>query len=171
MRLSPDRRRWLYTIAVPLAGTGCVWAVAHYAFGDTPAAARAVEVWSMKLHGGLAMAALVVVGMLLPVHVQPGLRAGEQVRSGIAMLALVALLVLTGYGLYYLGDELWREAARFAHLALGVAAAVWLPRHRRGRSVKLWRPVLGPKSAVPPAKGRNRRALGRRRGSQAGPQT
>jgi 4-amino-4-deoxy-L-arabinose transferase-like glycosyltransferase len=87
----------------------------------------------MKLHGGLAMAALVMLGVLLPVHVQPGLRREAHRASGLAMLALVALLALTGYGLYYPGDEVWREGTSVTHLAIGVAAALWLVRHRRGQ--------------------------------------
>lgn len=136
MTLSAERQRWLHAIGVALLATGSVWAVAHYGVDGADAHVREVEVWSMKLHGAAAMGALVVAGTLVPVHLQPALRRRRRLASGLAMAALLVMLGITGYGLYYLGDEDWRRWTSGLHLALGVAACAWFLRHRRGDAIR-----------------------------------
>jgi choline-glycine betaine transporter len=50
-------------------------------------------------------------------------------RSGLSILGMVALLIATGYGLYYVGDEQARPWISCVHWLIGLAAAGMAPLH------------------------------------------
>ncbi|TWB60586.1 hypothetical protein [Nitrospirillum viridazoti] len=123
--LSRGHRRWLHRAMLAVALTGLVWMVLHYGhglIGMDGRAARSVEAWCMKLHGAAVMAALVAFGSVLPHHVRLAWRARRHRLSGGGLIAAVLTLVLTGYGLYYLGDEDWHDYASWGHQVLAAAA-------------------------------------------------
>ncbi len=82
----------------------------------------------MKIHGGAAMAAMIVLGALVP-HVRRGWTAKRNRLSGAVLLAVNAFLILTGYGLYYAGGEALREWISRWHTWIGLAVGVLLPAH------------------------------------------
>jgi hypothetical protein len=123
----PSAQRWLvYASSALLVITGLAWASLHY-FGDAAGvdarAALPFNAFMMKVHGGAAMAALLGLGSLLPQHVPRGWSAKLNRKSGVATLAVASLLVLTGYLLYYSGDEFFRQLASYVHLGAGLAFA------------------------------------------------
>ena len=69
-----------------------------------------------RLHGALAMAFLVVLGALYP-HVRDGLKARRNTAWGVALLASLGVLILTGWCLYYLP----LNGVAAVHLWVGVA--------------------------------------------------
>jgi hypothetical protein len=129
----PAVLRWLvYGALSALVVTGAWWAVVHY----FPAAAgmdelRAARTSSllMKVHGAVAMAALILLGMLICQHVPAGWKTTYNRTSGVLALAVLSLLVLTGYLLYYAGDEVYRSFASYAHLGVGLALALVVIAH------------------------------------------
>ncbi|MBB6252057.1 hypothetical protein [Nitrospirillum iridis] len=138
--LSRGHRHWLYRAMLAVALTGLVWMVLHYGHGLIGVdghAARSAEAWCMKLHGAAVMAALVAFGSVLPHHVRLAWRAGRHRRSGAGLISAVLAMVLTGYGLYYLGDEDWHDYASWSHqavAALAVAAClIHVRSSRKGR--------------------------------------
>jgi hypothetical protein len=129
----PRIQRWLvYASSALLVITGLAWAFVHY-FGDAAGldsrAALAFNASMMKLHGGAAMAALIVIGALLPHHVPGGWTAKLNRKSGVTTLVVASMLVLTGYLLYYTGDETYREFASYFHLGAELAFAALLIFH------------------------------------------
>jgi len=66
------------------------------------------------------MATLVLVGSLLTAHVRFAWRANRNRLNGVVFIATLTFLTVTGYGLYYLGDERWRAFASWSHLIVGV---------------------------------------------------
>ncbi len=123
-RLDILHRRALYLVCAVLFVTGCVWAVLHYlpgALNMDEHASMAEAVIAMKAHGAAAMFALVLIGTVLPRHVNQGLKNPRNKRSGIGMLSVFALLAVTGYFLYYAGSETFRSMNSWAHLAAGLA--------------------------------------------------
>ena len=124
-RLAILQRRLLYSALAVLAASGAGWALTHY---------LGVRLWLgepllMKIHGAAAMAALLLIGGLLPAHVAIGLALRKNRSSGTALLVLCGLLTVTGYLLYYLGNETAREASSYVHLALGIALPFALVMH------------------------------------------
>ena len=135
-RMTAVHRRVICLTSALLILTGLFWAVARYcpqiARLDDEAQALAFAATIMKIHGAAAMAALILLGTLLAKHVPSGWTAPRNKSSGIAMLAVFSILVLTGYLLYYTGGEARRQAVSYLHLAAGLGftalLAVHLPR-------------------------------------------
>jgi hypothetical protein len=85
---------------------------------------------------------LVLLGTLLPGHVHQAWRARRNRLSGGGMLAGAALLIVSGYGLYYLGGESARQVTSVVHWAAGLVLPVLLVAHvRAGRRVRVRHPL------------------------------
>lgn len=129
VQLPLAHRRSAYATYAAVTLSGIAWFVLHDLFpGDRPVTLHALLV----THGIAAAFALVVVGSLLPVHVRLAWRTRRNRISGVAALAIVGGLALTGLLLYY-GNEDGRDIARWSHIAAGLGAAalplhVWLGR-------------------------------------------
>ncbi len=115
MRLSVRFQTTLYLVVAMLLITGVAWLAVDRAVWPETAT------YLLRLHGGAAMAMLVVLGALLPLHVRIGWRRGRNLVSGIAMLASNGILVLTAFGLYYAGSDagLALPVLVGGHVALG----------------------------------------------------
>jgi hypothetical protein len=137
-RLPRLQRRALYVVSALLWISGACWLYFSYFASDganLSAPSRAPALLP-ELHGAAAMAFLLVFGTLLPQHLPNGWHQKRQRSSGLSLVVVCAILVLTGWGLYYLSDESLRTATRVTHSTLGVvlplamAAHVWRARLR-----------------------------------------
>jgi cation transport ATPase len=132
IRLSRSHQRWVYGIGGLLLLSGIGWLVCHFflavqtEFGASP---HPLEPWWLKLHGAAAMGFLIVIGSLLPNHIARAWRLRKNRSSGLAMLSLLAIIILSGYGLYYLGDEQTRPWISLIHWIIGLLVATVLPLH------------------------------------------
>jgi hypothetical protein len=81
------------------------------------------------IHGAAAMLALMLLGALVPVHGLRAWRARKNRITGTAMASLNAILIVTAFGLYYLGSENLRPWLSTIHLAAGFALPVQLIAH------------------------------------------
>jgi hypothetical protein len=90
---------------------------------------RSLKPWMLKLHGAAGMAFLVALGILIPTHLKRAWQARRNRKNGAFLVAVMALLVATGYGLYYFGEDRWRATASWIHLALGFATPALLGLH------------------------------------------
>lgn len=107
------------------------------AAGRAPDALVAWRGGALRLHGGAAMILLVALGALLPTHVRAAWTSGRNRVGGVAFLCALAALAATGYGLYYLGGEASRAAAKWTHLSLGLAEPALFAAHVvRGRRTR-----------------------------------
>lgn len=138
IRLSRRYKTAFYTVLAFLFATGAVWAFFHYfahrenEFGSYPA-----EKWTLTLHGLLGGATLVLIGSLLPLHVKFAWHAQRNRPNGVVIITVFALLILTGYGLYYIGDEHFRSWTSWTHLIVGLALPIFLIVHIwRGRATR-----------------------------------
>jgi len=136
--LPPLQKLALYVVSALLWISGAAWLYFSYFASDgaslgTPGRAPALL---PELHGAAAMAFLLVFGTLLPQHLPNGWHHKRQRPSGLSLVVTCAILVLTGWGLYYLSDESLRTATRVTHSILGIllplamAAHVWRARRR-----------------------------------------
>ncbi len=125
-RLSRPLQGVVYLAFGALLLTGAGWMYAQGKLED--------EGWEtiprllMKIHGGAAMAALLVLGALTP-HVKRGWKAAKNRLSGSVLLAANAFLTLTGYGLYYAGDEAVRAWFSRWHAWIGLGLGALIPAH------------------------------------------
>ena len=140
MRLSHGHRRWVYWSGAALFASGTLWLVFHYflrkhgEFGETP---HPLEVWWLRLHGAFAMLALIVTGSLLPIHVRRGWHQRKNLLAGTVVVAILVLLIASGYALYYYGGEEARPLISAFHWIVGLGAPLMLIWHiSRGRDTR-----------------------------------
>jgi O-antigen/teichoic acid export membrane protein len=127
------QRRGIHASVIALLGSGLAWLAVHYTVGaGASELPHWSESWLMKLHGAATMASLFFFGCVMAAHVPRGWRMGRQRRTGLALWTLVALLVISGYALYYVAPEAWRPAIGISHAVLGSVLALLLLWHRRG---------------------------------------
>ncbi|MFO1410390.1 MAG: hypothetical protein U1F06_08450 [Steroidobacteraceae bacterium] len=101
-------------------------------FGPTP---HPLEPATRTLHGVLALATLYLLGWLSARHVGAGWQAARRRATGTLLLGSLALLVASGFALYFVTADAARGLAARAHDVVGVAALLpallhWL--RRRG---------------------------------------
>jgi hypothetical protein len=131
-RLERWHRRCVYGTCAALLATGAAWLVVHYfmrpasQFGE---AIHPLEPAAMKLHGAAAMAALFFVGSMLSVHIRRAVKARRNLVTGWSMVATLLLLVVTGYGLYYLAGEADRPVWSVLHWGVGLIASALMVLH------------------------------------------
>jgi hypothetical protein len=146
VRLRPNARRGLYTLLIALVASGAWWLTVHYAMVDE-LARLSREALALKVHAALAFATLATMGALLATHARRGWTLGRNRAMGATMIALFALMTLTGYGLYYLVDDVTRPPMSLLHWIPGLLLAPFVLLHV----------VLGRRSRAAPRRERRRR--------------
>ena len=153
IKLSPRHQGWIYTTFGVLFATGVLWLVAKRWLatpGEFGEQTSLLAPLSMQVHGAAAMVFLVLLGTLLQGHVRQAWNARRSRITGGGMLAGAALLVASGYGLYYLAGEETRAAVSVVHWAVGLVLPAWLVWHvRASKRVRVRRP---PRSRREPAR-------------------
>jgi cytochrome c biogenesis protein CcdA len=130
LRLKSTFRRSIYAAFAVLFLTGAVWLLADWQKDISPD-----EIWQqlaatmLMLHGGAAMITLLLLGALIPLHLLRSWRAGKNRISGSVMVAFNAVLIVTAFGLYYLGSESLRPWMSWIHIGAGVLVALSFPVH------------------------------------------
>jgi hypothetical protein len=140
VRLDPRFRGSLYAAFALLTVTGAVWLLADWRKDPlAPDLWQEIAPMMLMLHGGGAMAALMLLGALVPLHVRRAWRSGRNRLTGPIMIAVNAVLVATAFGLYYAGSDTLRPWVSDLHIVVGFAlplvllAHVWLGRRSRQR--------------------------------------
>ncbi len=130
LRLKPLFRFAIYAAFATLFLTGAGWLVA-----DWQKDISSEEIWQQSIayllmvHGGVAMVTLLLLGALVPVHVMSAWRSRKNRVSGSAVATFNAILIVTAFGLYYLGSETLRPWMSWIHIAAGLSLALGLPVH------------------------------------------
>ncbi|MGC3992220.1 MAG: hypothetical protein QM796_21500 [Chthoniobacteraceae bacterium] len=112
--------------------TGSLWFYLHRwvriqgDFGDEPSP---WEHTLRQIHGGAAMLMMVFFGYLLASHVPAGLRSQRNRLFGLILVYALAFMIVTAYGLYYIGGDSFREIVSWAHLITGFALPLILILH------------------------------------------
>ena len=128
----------IYGVLGATWGSGVLWLVVHYFLarqGEFGAEPHPLEHWSLALHGAGAFATLLLGGWLWKAHVAPWWDSPNRRHSGIVLIALGAVLIGSGYLLYYASGDALRELIGKLHWIVGLALALPLLVHalRSGR--------------------------------------
>jgi hypothetical protein len=126
--------------------TGAAWVLLHY-FGEIQGEfgpeTNPAQPWLLRIHGLVLIPAILVLGSLLVVHIPKGWNDKGQRIVGIMLTALFGILVISGYMLYYVGDDGLRNWSSLFHWMVGIVAPaifLWHYSHRysnrRTKSVK-----------------------------------
>lgn len=137
MRLDPRFRRAVYANVAVLLVTGVAWIAA-----DALKERATGEAWQqvaanlLMWHGGAAMVMLLMLGALIAPHSGRAWRARRNRITGAAMATINTVLVVTAFGLYYLGSDTARAWWSGVHIGAGMALPglflvhVWAGRRR-----------------------------------------
>lgn len=129
MRLTSIQRLFCYFTSIVLFSSGLIWLIFNV-FQNYNPDYRFFSIWSLKFHGAAAYGFLVVFGMIISTHISFNWQVKKNRRkSGIILTILFVILIITGYLLYYLGDEIVRNYVSYIHWIIGIFAAVVLPIH------------------------------------------
>ena len=138
MRLEPRVRATLYVVTSVLFVTGTTWWVLDWrdllAVGSTW---RQTGSYLLMVHGGAAMLAMVLLGVLIPLHLRAAWPSRSSRGTGVLMIVSHAALIVTAFGLYYIGQDTLRRWTGNVHAAVGlglpamIALHVLLGRRRR----------------------------------------
>lgn len=119
MPLPASIRRSLYVFGGVAAVSGVAWLVMP----------RRFSALYMEIHAAAAMALLVLAGAASALHSASAWRQRRNRVSGTLVAASLAILAVTGYFLYYLGDERARSLASATHWVVGLACVAFLAVH------------------------------------------
>jgi hypothetical protein len=132
------RRSLVYIIIAGTWITGGVWLIYHYFLvrqGEFGPETNPLEPWSLRLHGAFAFAAIWIFGLLWPVHIAKLWPHARRRWSGGTVTALFLALIISGYLLYYVGDERIRPSVSEVHWITGVASPIALLHRIRRRKI------------------------------------
>lgn len=114
----------VFATAALLWLSGVLWLVLHYAFPQTGPFGPLPNPWEaavLRVHGVLAVGGVFLLGWITAAHVTERWRSASKRLSGLTLAAAAALLVVSGYALYYSTASL-HETAALVHEGLGVLA-------------------------------------------------
>lgn len=120
-------RGTIYTSFGLLWLTGCAWLLLHFFFQSTTDFGTAPHPWQpclMVVHGVLAVAAIFFFGWIVGSHLGEHWPRRANRASGIALIASVTLLAITGVAGYYLTFEPLRNTTALWHEAGGASALI-----------------------------------------------
>jgi hypothetical protein len=122
LRLDPRFRLALYAAFSTLFITGIGWLVADRMRegSSNDEAWQGAAAKLLMLHGGTAMATLMLLGALVPLHIQRAWRSRRNRVTAIGMLTLNSVLILTAFGLYYAGVDALRAWTSGIHEVVGL---------------------------------------------------
>jgi len=131
LKLRREHRWSIYSVGLALLISGFAWARLHHLDegGIAGDPWREFKPWLMKVHGFAALGFVLLLGTLLPVHVRHSWHARRNRANGTFFLSSVGILTLTGYALYYLGDEKLRALCSDVHFWLGAGIPLLLIWH------------------------------------------
>lgn len=138
--LGKGRRIALYVICLGVWVSGGLWLLFHYFLakqGEFGPTANPVEPWWLKLHGAFSFAALWLFGLLWGIHITKLWPHRRSRWSGGGLTGIFALLVVTGYLLYYVADDRARSFISALHWVIGLLSPLvfcWHLRRRTRRS-------------------------------------
>jgi hypothetical protein len=138
VRLDSGFRGALYAAFGALTITGAVWLLADWRKDPLePDLWQEIAPLMLMLHGGGAMAALMLLGALVPLHVRRAWRSGRNRLTGPIMIGVNAVLIATAFGLYYAGSDTLRPWISDLHIVVGAALPAALLVHIwRGRRTR-----------------------------------
>lgn len=136
VRFGSARLRAFYVIGAGVWLSGGLWLCFHYFLvkpGEFGPQSNPLEPWWLKLHGAFAFAATWFFGLLWGTRITVAWPSGRRRSSGSVLAGIILLLIVSGYLLYYVGDDTARSIVSIGHWGIGLVcpALYWAHRMRR----------------------------------------
>ena len=79
-----------------------------------------LRLMDVATHTSVSYLMMMLIGALAMIHMRAGWRKQHNHISGVLLLTVFLILLLSGLGLLYFGEESWILTASVAHIAAGV---------------------------------------------------
>lgn len=135
--LGSGRRTVVNLTGAGLWLSGVAWLVLHsfaQQQGDFGATPHPAEHWSLVAHGLFAFAALWTFGLLWSGHIAGAWKSGRHRLTGSIAFAVMSILIVSGYLLYYGGSDEMRPVTSLVHWLIGLLLPAAYLLHRRDTS-------------------------------------
>ncbi len=122
----------VYIVSLGVWLSGAVWLLLHHFFTQKTnfgLARHPMEHWSLVAHGAFGFAGIWLVGFLWGTHVVKRWRLRRHRKTGGVLFAVMFVLILTGYLLYYLSSDDWRTSTADVHWIIGLGMPLTLLAH------------------------------------------
>jgi heme A synthase len=88
-----------------------------------------MRIYTAALHTLFAFMVFMAIGALWSIHMRQGWRKKSNKKSGLALMCLMSLLLLSAVAIFYLSDELALTLASLIHAVLGVGIGLLFIQH------------------------------------------
>ncbi len=121
-KLNPALKLILLISIGALFISGIAWIVTNsffYSESDYGITPSTLEPIFLSVHGIIAPIFLIAFGALFPTHISKAYKAKANLKNGLSLLAIIFILIITGYLLYYTGSDGIRRYSSLIHSVLG----------------------------------------------------
>ena len=129
----PSRfRRFLYAVLVTSWCSGVVFFILNQwvrVDGEFGPEKHPWQFGVLRIHGAGAFLMMITFGYLLASHVKVGWPLKKFHPMGLVSVGSVAFLIVSAYGLYYIGDPGLRALVAYCHAAVGVCLPILVTAH------------------------------------------
>ncbi len=125
-------RTWLFLFIALSWVTGVVFFSLNQWFeveGEFGLEKHPAQATFLKVHGATAFLMMISYGYLLATHIPAGYKSKRQRILGLSLVASQGFLILTAYGLYYVGGEKFHALIGYAHASVGLIFPFLLATH------------------------------------------
>jgi hypothetical protein len=125
-------RTWLFAFIMVSWVTGVTffilnrWVTIEGEFGPEKHPTQATF---LKVHGASAFLMMISYGYLLATHIPAGYKSKRQRWLGLGLVAAQGFLIVTAYGLYYVGGDEFHALIGYAHASVGFIFPFLLATH------------------------------------------
>lgn len=133
IHLSNRIKTWINCIGLGVWISGAAWLIVHYWPGSQDVPGLQVSPagpWWLKVHGAFAFLATWTGGLLWGLHVVKAWHRRRHRWSGGLLIGSLLVLIVSGYLLYYVGEESARQDISLLHWILGLLIPVAYLAHR-----------------------------------------
>ena len=143
IRLTHPTKAWINWIGLGVWISGAAWLLVHYGLHPQDPAVLSVnpaEPWWLKVHGAFAFLAVWSGGLIWGLHIVKAWPRRKHRWSGGTLIAALLVLIVSGYFLYYVGDERSRQVISLTHWILGLLLPLAYLIHRLAKKIPLPQP-------------------------------
>jgi len=137
-----SQRFWIYLLLGGLWLSGALWLALDQFFTSRGPFGKTPHPWEgpvVLLHGIIAVASLYLLGWISAQHVTHWWPKRLRRVSGICLCAFLAVLIVSGFALFFITDDHWQSIAAVVHEISGlvltpIAVQHWFVRQRQPSS-------------------------------------
>jgi hypothetical protein len=131
-RIRAPLRYTVYAVFGVLWFSGCLWMVLDQFFARSGQFGVSPHPWEptvLLIHGVLAIIGTYLLGWISSRHALDAWLRAVRRWSGGSLAVVLALLVVSGFALFFLSEDKWQRFTAFAHETLGLGFTAFAVQH------------------------------------------